>query len=92
MENFITMFQTLGFPVGMCILLIIWMRYFLNKVLAIVEDMLKKHTEERATVFKYMQQASAEQCAIIKENTETNKKVVSLLTLVYKMIQEKTEK
>ena len=92
MENFISMFQSLGFPVGMCILLIIWMRYFLNKVLTIVEDMLKKHTEERAKVFEYMQQANAEQNAIIKENTETSKKVISLLALVYKKIQDHTDK
>ena len=90
MEEYLGLFQNLAFPVAMCVVLLVAIGIFTKKLLALVESMMNKHDEERKKIFDYMRTANAEQNAIIKENTETNKKVVSLLILVHKELKANT--
>ena len=91
MAEYLELFKTLGFPVAGYITIFATMVVFIKKVLAIVEKMLEKHDRERAEIFAFMQQSNKEQAAVIKENTEVNKRVITLLNLVYKELTSRKD-
>ncbi|MCQ2053278.1 MAG: hypothetical protein MJZ03_05025 [archaeon] len=92
MSETIELFKSLGFPVAGYVTIFATTVFFIKRVLAVVERMLQKHDDERAKIFEFMRAANAEQTAIIKENTETSKKVISLLILVHRQLKEKAER
>lgn len=86
--NYIELFQNLGFPIAVCVVLFSIQIYFFKKTIAIIEDMMQKIQEERKQNNDYLQSSNKELSQVISRNTDTLARFSGLMVIVSKLIKK----
>lgn len=90
--NYVELFQNLGFPVAVCVVLFSIQMYFFKKVIAIIEDIMKQIQEERKQNNEYLQNSNKELSQIISRNSDALNRFSGLMVIISKILRKNSDK
>ena len=88
MDNYLELFQNLGFPIAVCVVLFTIIIFFFKKVMAVLEQIMHNIDSERKAHIDYLQQTNKELAAIISKNSDALNRFSGLMALLSKKIDK----
>lgn len=86
MSEIISIFESLAFPVAVCVILFCILFFFVKKALGMLTEILKGNEERQKEYVDYLKSSNAELVSVVKKNTEA---IVKFSFILEKITEDK---
>lgn len=86
MNEITSIFESLAFPVAVCVILFCILFFFVKKALGMLTEILKGNEERQKEYVDYLKSSNAELVSVVKKNTEA---IVKFSFILEKITEDK---
>lgn len=86
MSEITSIFESLAFPVAVCVILFCILFFFVKKALGMLTEILKGNEERQKEYVDYLKSSNAELVSVVKKNTEA---IVKFSFILEKITEDK---
>lgn len=70
MSEITSIFESLAFPVAVCVILFVILFFFIKKALGMLTEILKGNEQKQAEYVDYLKTSNAKLVSVVEKNTE----------------------
>ena len=87
--NYLELFQNLGFPIAVCVVLFTIVIFFFKKQTAMMEKIIHDHDEERKKYIGFYQESNKELVGTVSECTKALNRFSALMVQLNKKLESR---